>query len=159
MVVIVADVSGHGVAAAMFMAKLSAETKFLLASETSPSEAITKLNSRLCALGVEKFVTLLCLVIQPENGQTEIVNAGHMAPIWKRSDGTIEEPGDEAAGVPIGVVDDWTYESATIVLNKGDSLVMYTDGINEAPDKPRVTCTASIEFGKRFWRSGRVLNR
>ncbi|MFK7735957.1 MAG: SpoIIE family protein phosphatase [Pirellulaceae bacterium] len=134
LVVIVADVSGHGVAAAMFMAKLSAETKFLLASETSASEAITKLNHRLCKLGVEKFVTLLCLVIQPDSGQTEIVNAGHMAPIWKRADGKFEEPGDEAAGVPIGVVEDWTYESATIELGEGESLVMYTDGINEAPD-------------------------
>jgi sigma-B regulation protein RsbU (phosphoserine phosphatase) len=133
-VVIVADVSGHGIAAAMFMAKLSAETKFLLASESSPSEAITKLNRQLCTLGVEKFVTLLCLVIQPESGQTEIVNAGHMAPIWKHADGTIEEPGYEAAGVPIGVVDDWTYESATIELGDGESLFMYTDGINEAPD-------------------------
>lgn len=135
LVVIVADVAGHGVAAAMFMAKLSAETKFLLASESSPSVAITKLNQRICALGVEKFVTFICLVLDPSTGKLEIVNAGHMAPLWLKPDGSVSEPGDEAAGVPIGILDDFEYESAMIDVGAGDRLIMYTDGINEAPDK------------------------
>ncbi|MEM7477484.1 MAG: SpoIIE family protein phosphatase [Planctomycetota bacterium] len=134
MVVIVADVAGHGVAAAMFMAKLSAETKFYLASESSPSVAITKLNEKMCALGVEKFVTFICLVFEPESGKMEIVNAGHMAPIWLKPDGSVSEPGYDAAGVPIGIVDSWEYESAMIEVEPGDRLIMYTDGINEAPD-------------------------
>ncbi|MEM7558659.1 MAG: SpoIIE family protein phosphatase, partial [Planctomycetota bacterium] len=135
LVVIVADVAGHGVAAAMFMAKLSAETKFLLASEASPSVAITKLNQRLYALGVEKFVTFICCILEPSTGQVEIVNAGHMAPIWLKPGGAVSEPGDEAAGVPINVVGSFEYESAMIQIEPGDRLVLYTDGINEAPDK------------------------
>lgn len=131
--IVVADVVGHGVAAAMLMAKLSAETRFLLASEPNPAAAITKLNQHITDLGVEKFVTLLCLVLDPPTGKVEIVNAGHMAPLWLKSDGTVEEPGDEASGVPIGILEGFEYEQANIVLKRGDRLILYTDGINEAP--------------------------
>lgn len=132
--IIVADVVGHGVAAAMLMAKLSAETRFLLASKNSPSQAITKLNHHIATLGVEKFVTLLCLVLDPESGKLDIVNAGHMCPIWLKTDGTIEEPGDEITGVPIGILEDFEYEQTSISIGTGERLVLYTDGINEAPN-------------------------
>ncbi len=133
--IIVADVVGHGVAAAMLMAKLSAETRFLLASESCPSTAITKLNHHISSLGLERFVTLLCLVLDPSTGKLDIVNAGHMAPLWLKPDGSVEEPGDEASGVPIGVIENWEYELASIQVGKGDRLILYTDGINEAPAK------------------------
>ena len=133
--IIVADVVGHGVAAAMLMAKLSAETRFLLASNASTAVAITQLNQRIASLGVEKFVTLLCLVLDPETGKVEIVNAGHMPPLWLKPDGKVIEPGDEAAGVPIGILDDFEYELASIEITPGDRLILYTDGINEAPAK------------------------
>ena len=135
LVVIVADVAGHGIASAMLMAKLSAETKFLLASESNPNVAITRLNQKICALGVEKFVTLLCLILDPATGKMDIVNAGHMAPLWLKPDGNVLEPGDEAAGVPIGVLEGFEYEMASINIDSGDRLILYTDGINEAPDK------------------------
>lgn len=131
--ILVADVVGHGVAAAMLMAKLSAETRFLLASQTNPATAITLLNGTISSLGIDKFITLLCLVLEPATGKIEIVNAGHMPPLWLKSDGTVEEPGEEAAGVPISVIDDFEYELATMQLDHGGRLVLYTDGINEAP--------------------------
>ena len=56
-----------------------------------------------------------------------------MAPLWFKADGTVEEPGDEAASVPIGIMDDIEYELATIAIAPGDRLMLYTDGINEAP--------------------------
>jgi serine phosphatase RsbU (regulator of sigma subunit) len=133
--IIVADVVGHGVAAAMLMAKLSAETRFLLASEHCPAAAITKLNQRLVSLNLQKFVTLLCLVLDPPSGKVDIVNAGHMAPLWLRPGGQVLEPGDEVAGVPIGILDEYDYEQASIQVGVGDRLVLYTDGINEAPSK------------------------
>ncbi|MCC7335121.1 MAG: SpoIIE family protein phosphatase [Pirellulaceae bacterium] len=131
--ILVADVVGHGVAAAMLMAKLSAEVRFLLASEANAALAITKLNQRIADLGVEKFVTLLCLVLDPPTGNVEIVNAGHMPPLWLKVDGSIDEPGDEATGVPIGIIDGFEYDLATIEFAHGDRLILYTDGINEAP--------------------------
>ena len=131
--IIVADVVGHGVAAAMLMAKLSAEVRFLLANEVNAALAITKLNQRIADLGVEKFVTLLCLILDPPTGKVEIVNAGHMAPLWLKVDGSVEEPGYEASGVPIGIIDGFEYDMATIEVAQGDRLILYTDGINEAP--------------------------
>ncbi len=131
--IIVADVVGHGVAAAMLMAKLSAEVRFLLANEANAAQAITKLNQRIADLGVEKFVTLLCLILDPPTGKVEIVNAGHMAPLWLKADGSVEEPGYETSGVPIGILDGFEYELATIEVAHGDRLILYTDGINEAP--------------------------
>ena len=56
-----------------------------------------------------------------------------MAPLWLKADGSVDEPGDEAAGVPIGIIDGFEYELATIEIAPGDRLILYTDGINEAP--------------------------
>lgn len=131
--IIVADVVGHGVSAAMLMAKLSAETRFALASTRSVNHAITDLNRRICTLGVEKFITFLCLVLDSQTGLIEIVNAGHMAPLWRR-DGKVEQPGEAESGVPLGIMEDYEYELSTITLSPSERLVLYTDGINEAPD-------------------------
>ena len=67
--IVVADVVGHGVSAAMLMAKLSAETRFALASSQSVNRAIGALNARMSGLGVEKFITFLCLVLDPKSGE------------------------------------------------------------------------------------------
>src|SRR6056297_187581 len=82
--IVVADVVGHGVAAAMFMAKLSAETRFCLASEPDVAKAVETLNDRLSRLEVERFVTLLLIVLDPARDEVTIVNAGHMPPILRR---------------------------------------------------------------------------
>ena len=108
--VIVADVVGHGVAAAMLMAKLSTETRFSLASQPDGAKAISLLNQVISNLGVEKFITFLCLILDPKSNKIEIINAGHMAPLWKTTSKRILEPGDEQAGVPIGIIDDFEYE-------------------------------------------------
>jgi len=130
--VIVADVVGHGIAAAMMMAKVSAEAKFCLASESHPATAVTMLNSRLSAMQVERFVTFVAVVLDPIKHEATIVNCGHMAPIWRRSGTAIEEPGDDLVGLPLGIMEDLKYRQKTISLEAGDVLAMYTDGINEA---------------------------
>ncbi len=132
--VVVADVVGHGVAAAMFMAKLSAETRFAFASEDNPAMAMNLLNQRLTALRVERFVTMLVIVLEQSSGHATIVNAGHMPPIRRNRDGEISEPGAEVSGPPLGIIDDLTYDAFEIDLAPGDVLTLYTDGIFEAPD-------------------------
>lgn len=131
--IVVADVVGHGVSAAMLMAKLSAETRYALASTPALNQAINQLNTRITALGVEKFITFLCLVLDGKSGKIEIVNAGHMPPLWRRQ-GNIEQPGEAESGVPLGVLDEYEYEMSTMTLGQGEHLVLYTDGINEAPN-------------------------
>ena len=133
--VVVADVVGHGVAAAMFMAKLSAETRFCLASEPDVAVAITRLNDRMSTLDVERFITFLMVVIDPANEAVTIVNAGHMAPVMRQSsDGSISEPGEDVSGLPIAITDGMDYEAVEVPMRAGDLAVLYTDGINEAMD-------------------------
>lgn len=132
--VIVADVVGHGVAAAMYMAKLAAETRFCLASEPDLARAIERLNDLMSGLHVERFVTYLLVVIDPHSDTLSMVNAGHMPPIIRSADGTLSEPGDEESGLPIAIDEGTSYEVATCPFREGDLAVMYTDGINEAMD-------------------------
>ena len=133
--VVVADVVGHGVAAAMFMAKLSAETRFCLAREPDVAKAIEQLNDRMSRLQVERFITFLLVVIDPASDNITIVNAGHMAPIIRSStDGAICEPGEEESGLPIAIDSGMDYEAVQYPMNVGDLAVLYTDGIDEAMD-------------------------
>ncbi|KAA1257898.1 Phosphoserine phosphatase RsbU [Rubripirellula obstinata] len=131
--IVVADVVGHGVAAAMFMAKLSAETRFCLASEPDLARAIEMLNDHMSRLHVERFITFLVVVIDPASETAAVVNAGHMAPlVRKASDGSLVEPGEEESGLPIAIDDGMVYETVEFEMAKGDLAVLYTDGINEA---------------------------
>jgi len=132
--VIVADVVGHGVAAALLMAKLSAEAKFALFAEAQPAAAVTRLNERLCQAQVQRFVTMVMVVLDPHSGKAQVISAGHMAPIHRKSNGTIDEPGDDVAGLPLGITDTLPYEQFEIRVEPGEMLVLYTDGINECAD-------------------------
>ncbi|MFN9850197.1 MAG: SpoIIE family protein phosphatase [Planctomycetota bacterium] len=133
--VILADVVGHGVAAAMFMAKLSAETRFAFGSITDPCKAMAHLNDRITALEAERFITMSAIVLDKTTHRVTIVIAGHMPPIKHASDGTISEPGSDIGGPPLGIMPDIPFESCEIDLVPGDSLTMYTDGIFEAPNR------------------------
>lgn len=133
--VIVADVVGHGIAAAMLMAKLSAEARFSLASETIPALAVNRLNDRLSRLQIDRFVTMVMVVLNPQTHEVVVVNAGHMAPIHHRVDRTLAEPSGEESGLPLGIIEGTEYAQVTFTLRPGESLTMYTDGINEASDK------------------------
>lgn len=133
--IVVADVVGHGVAAAMFMAKLSAETRFCLASDADVARAIEHLNDRMSELQVDRFITFLVMVLDPSSNEVTIVNAGHMSPMVRHaSTGTVSEPGEQESGLPIAIDSGMDYESVTFPMEAGDLAVMYTDGINEAMD-------------------------
>jgi serine phosphatase RsbU (regulator of sigma subunit)/pSer/pThr/pTyr-binding forkhead associated (FHA) protein len=133
--VVVADVVGHGVAAAMFMAKLSAETRFCLANEDDLARAVENLNDRMSNVQVERFITFLLIVIDPKSEMISIVNAGHMPPVVRQAaDGSIIEPGEAESGLPIAIDSGMEYETVSIPFSSGDVAVMYTDGINEAMD-------------------------
>jgi serine phosphatase RsbU (regulator of sigma subunit) len=132
--IVVADVVGHGIAAALMMAKLSAESRFSLASASDPAKAIRMLNDRLCALQVDRFVTAAILVLDPKSHTISIANAGHMAPIRYCANGHLEEPGADVAGLPLGIMEGMEYQQASLQLQPGESMTLYTDGVNEAAD-------------------------
>jgi phosphoserine phosphatase RsbU/P len=131
--IIVADVVGHGVAAALLMAKLSAEMRFSLATHRSPATALTHLNDHFSRLELdERFVTLVMCVLDPTTHEVTMVSAGHMTPIVRDPSGQVREVGDEAVGLPLGIVEGIEYEQFQFTLQPGEIVTLYTDGINEA---------------------------
>lgn len=136
--VIVGDVAGKGVSAALLMARLSSDVRFLLASEEDPAIAVQKINAGFAnADWQDKFVTMIVAVVDPAIHKLTLVNAGHMAPLLRANGGTVETIGEEAAGLPLGVTDDYPYEANHRDLAPGDFLTIFTDGFSEAMNSER----------------------
>jgi len=124
-----ADVCGKGIAAALLVARLSAEVRHCLLSHEQPADALLRLNQVFCHDRWEgKFVTMVAAVLDPCTHEVCLVNAGHMAPLLRRASGKIEEVGESQAGLPLGIDSDSTYGQASLQLEPGESLIMYTDG-------------------------------
>lgn len=131
--IIVADVAGKGVPAALLMAKLSADVRYCLASEPRPDQAVNRINAAFATSGwQDRFVTMVLAVLDPNVHKVTIVNAGHMPPYWLRSSGELHTPSADEAGPPLGVADEYEYDPVVITLAPGESLCMFTDGISEA---------------------------
>jgi sigma-B regulation protein RsbU (phosphoserine phosphatase) len=131
--VVLGDVSGKGVSAALLMAKLSGEVRYCLASEPTPAEAVSRINASFSRSGwQDRFVTFILAVLDGKTNELTVVNAGHMAPLLRHSQGLVEEIGDEVAGLPLGVDADYQYDQYKRQIDPGDFLVLYTDGISEA---------------------------
>ena len=136
--VIVGDVAGKGVSAALLMARLSSDVRFLLASEADPAVAVQKINAGFAnADWQDKFVTMIVTIVNPETHAMLLVNAGHMAPLLRRRDGKVEELGPDAAGLPLGVSDEYPYESLHHQLEPGELVTVFTDGFSEAMNADR----------------------
>ena len=131
--VVVGDVAGKGVSAALLMARLSSDVRFCLASEQDPALAVTRANNAFAQRDwADRFVTMIVAVVDPTNHRLTLVNAGHMPPLLRRANGEVEAVSDEQAGLPLGVLDDYEYESCELDLGPGDSLTVFTDGFSEA---------------------------
>ena len=133
MAVVVADVAGHGLAAAMVTAKLAADIQYRLLTASRPAEAITKLNTSLTPELLEgNFVTLILAVLDPRRRELTIVNAGHMPPLLRFGDGGVREVGKELAGFPLGIEDRVDYEEFSIQIPPRGMMMIHSDGVNEA---------------------------
>lgn len=132
--IVLADVVGHGVAAAMFMAKLSAETRFAFASIEDPCAAMASLNDRITNLGAERFVTMVVIILDASQHKAKILIAGHMPPIRLDQHQKIDEPGLDVGGPPLGIMTDIPFDAIEVDIRRGESLTLYTDGIFEAPN-------------------------
>jgi serine phosphatase RsbU (regulator of sigma subunit) len=131
--VVLADVSGKGVAAALVMAKLSAEVRYSLATESTAAKAVDRINASFCHSGWEdRFATFVLALLDPQANRATIVNAGHMPPLLRRGQGKVEEVAPEISGLPLGVSEDVSFESAEVTLEPGEMITFFTDGISEA---------------------------
>jgi serine phosphatase RsbU (regulator of sigma subunit) len=136
--IMLGDVAGKGVPAALLMAKISADARFCMLTEAQPEMAITELNTYLHQAGLsDRFVTLAAALLDPVRHQVVFVNAGHPSPlIYRKATGKIEEvvPRD-LTGFPLGVVEGFAYDPCPVALMPGDSVVTFSDGVTDARNK------------------------
>jgi serine phosphatase RsbU (regulator of sigma subunit)/pSer/pThr/pTyr-binding forkhead associated (FHA) protein len=136
--VIVGDVAGKGVPAALLMARLSADVRFILASEADPAKAVQLINDSFARRDWgDRFVTMLVSILNPATNELTSVNAGHMAPLLRRKDGSVSDIGEESAGLPLGVAEGYEYESFKHQVEPGDVITIFTDGFSEAMNNER----------------------
>ncbi|NRA58265.1 MAG: serine/threonine-protein phosphatase [Phycisphaerales bacterium] len=131
--ILIADVAGHGAAAATVMAMLHAILHAYEGSGIHPHLVLEHANSRLVAAGLEgAFTTAFLAVFDPATGEFQFSRAGHNPPRLKK-DATGELISlEEAGSLPLGVFEPLGATSASIRLDPGDTVVLYTDGITEA---------------------------
>lgn len=131
--VVVGDVAGKGVSAAILMAKLSSEIRVHLASGLSPPEICARVNYGYCERSPQwRFVTTVLMVLDPQTHEITLVNAGHMRPLLRRDDGTVEDVGNNESGLPLGVDPSTAYRECKFTIQPGELLVLYSDGVTDA---------------------------
>src|SRR5205085_461976 len=99
-------------------------------TEPDPARVVERLNRNLCASRAgDRFITFLLVLLDGDRHEMTVVNAGHMDPMMRRRDGSIEVIGAKQAGPPLGIIEDHVYEAVTASIGTGDIVVLYTDGV------------------------------
>lgn len=129
---VIADVSGHGVPAAFFMAVARTNLRDLAARHEDPGACLAQTNDALCAQNpLDLFVTVFYCILDPKSGLLRYANGGHNPPYVRRAAGPVE-PLDGAGGLVLGAMPGVQYPTHAVQLLRGDRLVLYTDGVTEA---------------------------
>jgi len=129
---VVGDVSGKGVPAALFGARLLSDVRYEALYHDDVGATLASVNDIVARRSTRgMFVTLLYAVYEPASRRISFANAGHVAPLVRAADGTVTR-WEEALGVPLGVVPGQSYPPASRTLSPGDTLVILTDGFLDA---------------------------
>jgi sigma-B regulation protein RsbU (phosphoserine phosphatase) len=129
---VVADVAGKSIPAAMLMATFQASLRTLSSSRVSLPELVAGLNRYACSnsQGGVRFTTAFLAELDPATGNFVYVNAGHNAPILRRSSGAVERL--DAGGIPLGILQEAVHQTGATRLGADEWLVIFTDGVVEA---------------------------
>ena len=139
--VVMADVSGKGIPAALFMANSKTQLKNTAQQGKSLTDVLETVNNLLCEGNDEcMFVTVFFGVLDIPSGRFVYVNGGHDVPLIKRAGGSFEWLPTRPGLMP-GFMSGTTYVQDEIILQKGDVLFMYTDGVTEAENTENVLFT------------------
>ena len=132
LLLVVADVAGKGVPAALLMATFQASLRALAALPNSLAELVAGLNRYSCGHSLQggRFTTALLAELDPATRALTYINAGHNPPVLRHASGSFERL--EAGGLPLGIEPEAAYESGSVTLAPGDLLVIFTDGVIEA---------------------------
>ena len=131
---VIADVSGKGVPAALFMMSSKTILQSAAMQGASPAEILTRTNNAICSSNdAEMFVTVWVGILELSTGKLTAANAGHEYPAIMRAGGGFELLKDKH-GFVIGGMAGMKYKEYELLLNPGDKLFVYTDGVPEATD-------------------------
>ena len=138
-VYILADVMGHGIVSNYVVAIIKGAFKVLARTCSSPGEIMTKLNDMLYdefdKMGV--FTTCLVNMIDSKNNTLTVSNAGHYSPIVIKKDKSIKRDLNCKKGIPLGVLEDVSYENNVLNLDECSMVCIYTDGVLEIKNKSK----------------------
>jgi sigma-B regulation protein RsbU (phosphoserine phosphatase) len=130
--VVIGDVSGKSIPAALYGAVFSGQLRTLFTQLLRPSETLRRANMSLIArYKVSNYIAVACLRIDPETGRSVLANSGMPYPYLVRAG---EVTRLEASGVPLGLIEDSTYEELSFQMEKGDLLILASDGATDAMD-------------------------
>jgi sigma-B regulation protein RsbU (phosphoserine phosphatase) len=125
------DVSGKGLAASLLMANVQAILRDQAFTAARASECVRRSNMLLFQnTGIEKFVTLFYALLDPARGTLTCCNAGHEQPFLVRGGGEISRL--TAGGTLLGIMEDYPYAEETVNLQRGDVVLIFSDGVTEA---------------------------
>ena len=127
------DVAGHGMPAAILMARICPEARLLIRAGFAPTEVLSQINRHFYDSGIQnRFVTMVLAEIDPGAHRLTIADAGHPSPLVRRADGRVEELECPGAGPPLGVLRDASFGSTAFDMAPGDVVVLFSDGVTEA---------------------------
>jgi len=130
---VVGDVAGKGMPAALLMALLQGSLRTLITAGMRGAELIAKLNAHLCVnIPSNRLITFFYAELEPDSGFLRYVNAGHNPPFLLRASGGTERL--PATALALGIVPDTPFEVVDTFVAPGDRLFLYTDGVTEAFD-------------------------
>jgi serine phosphatase RsbU (regulator of sigma subunit) len=130
---IIGDVSGKGVPAAVLMASTRSILRAVAQRGSAPGQVLEEVNEILVSdVPPNTFVTCFYGILEPESGRFSYANAGHNPPCHRRHDGPAT--GLEARGMPLGLMPGMSYEQETTTLMPGEGILFYSDGLVEARD-------------------------
>ena len=130
--IMVGDVSGKGVPGALFGARIMSDVRYQALFHEDVAKTLTAVNA-IVAERVTRgmFVTFIYAAVDPADGSVVYGNAGHLAPLVRRADGSLDEWAEPAA-CPLGVLPGTQYEAGRGKLEPGDTLVLLSDGLGDA---------------------------
>jgi phosphoserine phosphatase RsbU/P len=145
LMLVIADVAGKSVPAALLMATLQASLRTLASEGISLVQLTERLNRYACAhsLNGQRFTTAIVALYDPATRHLEYVNAGHNSPVLRRTNGGVDRL--QSSSLPFGISPDAVFSSDSVDLQPGDTLILFTDGVVEAFN------SAGEEFSDSRW--------
>ena len=129
----VADVAGKGIPAALLMARLYSSARIQLLTHASAAAAMTALNAEIASSGLGyRFITCVVVVLDPQQHEMTVANAGHLPPYLRSPRGKIKALAEDVSGMPLGVSPNQQFGEVKVAIKPQEMLVLYTDGITEA---------------------------